>query len=218
MEINDEFLLQCVSNYQPLYDKNHIGYKSCLQKENCWQSVARSLSTDVATVKARFKALREKYRRELQIEERLRRSGAPASTRPAWNLMSFFKFMNSRDDSRDIVYERPSLQSTLAPPGSSVTELISHRSFGGLKSVSSVMPQPVPTLVQHLKRSLKIRNGGVSWKATTGGEWTMGEPVGRFEEGTATPGVPAGGAPDSEQDGAGLDGGDGEPGDPNSSV
>ncbi|KAF5276220.1 hypothetical protein FQR65_LT04025 [Abscondita terminalis] len=57
----------------------------------------------VATVKARFKALREKYRRELQIEERLRRSGAPASTRPAWNLMSFFKFMNSRDDSRETI-------------------------------------------------------------------------------------------------------------------
>ncbi|KAF5277013.1 hypothetical protein FQR65_LT16072 [Abscondita terminalis] len=28
---------------------------------------------------------------------------------------------------------------------------------GGLKRVSSVMPQPVRTLVQHLKRSLKIR-------------------------------------------------------------
>ncbi|KAF5277012.1 hypothetical protein FQR65_LT16071 [Abscondita terminalis] len=66
-----------------------------------------------------------------------------------------FGFMN--DGGPFIGYERSSLQSTLAPPGSNVTELISHRSFGGLKRVSSVMPQPVPTLVQHLKRSLKIQ-------------------------------------------------------------
>lgn len=46
LEINDEFLLQCVSNYKPLYDKNDKGYKSNIQKENCWASVARSLRTD----------------------------------------------------------------------------------------------------------------------------------------------------------------------------
>lgn len=43
--------------------------------------------------KARFKSLREKYRRELLIIEKLERSGAPASSRPVWPLMSFFKFM-----------------------------------------------------------------------------------------------------------------------------
>ncbi|XP_030758056.1 uncharacterized protein LOC115883787 [Sitophilus oryzae] len=111
-EINDEFLLQCVANYKPLYDKGDKGYKSVIQKENCWASVARSLNTSgkkrycfiiskfmycvnvlVSAVKARFKALREKYRRELIIEEKLKRSGAPASTRPIWPLLSFLKFM-----------------------------------------------------------------------------------------------------------------------------
>lgn len=46
-------------------------------------------------MKARFKALREKYRREVALEEKLQRSGAPASVRPVWPLLSFFKFMNS---------------------------------------------------------------------------------------------------------------------------
>lgn len=41
--INDEFLLQCISNYKPLYDKTDKCYKSLIQKENCWTSVARSL-------------------------------------------------------------------------------------------------------------------------------------------------------------------------------
>lgn len=43
--INDEFLLQCIANYKPLYDKSDKGYKSVIQKENCWASVARSLHT-----------------------------------------------------------------------------------------------------------------------------------------------------------------------------
>lgn len=47
----------------------------------------------VPEVKSRFKALREKYRREIIIEEKLSRSGAPSSSRPTWALMSFFKFM-----------------------------------------------------------------------------------------------------------------------------
>lgn len=50
-QINDEFLLQCVSNYKPLYDKTDKGYKSILQKENCWASVARSLQTTGKTFK-----------------------------------------------------------------------------------------------------------------------------------------------------------------------
>lgn len=55
----------------------------------------------MATVKLRFKALREKYRRETVIEEKCRRSGAPANSRPTWPLMSFFKFMNSQEENRD---------------------------------------------------------------------------------------------------------------------
>ncbi|CAG9772262.1 unnamed protein product [Ceutorhynchus assimilis] len=90
---SDEFFLQCVSNYRPLYDKADKRYKSLLQKENCWASVAKSLSCTVSEAKARFKSLREKYRRELQAIEKLERSGAPASARPVWPLMSFFKFM-----------------------------------------------------------------------------------------------------------------------------
>lgn len=43
--INEEFLLQCVANYKPLYDKTDKGYKSVIQKDNCWASVARSLHT-----------------------------------------------------------------------------------------------------------------------------------------------------------------------------
>ncbi|XP_030758045.1 uncharacterized protein LOC115883774 [Sitophilus oryzae] len=91
--VNDEFLLQCVANYKPLYDKTDKGYKSILQKENCWASVAKSLFCTVPEAKARFKSLREKYRRELQIIEKLGRSGAPASARPVWPLMSFFKYI-----------------------------------------------------------------------------------------------------------------------------
>ncbi|KAK4882290.1 hypothetical protein RN001_005609 [Aquatica leii] len=66
----------CVSDYIHLYDKTDVGYKSLLQRENCWQSVATSLLTDVPTVKARFKALREKYRREVLLEDKLARSGS----------------------------------------------------------------------------------------------------------------------------------------------
>lgn len=111
---SDEIFLQHVSNYRPLYDKSDKGYKSVLQKENCWASIARSLSCTgmlphnphslifniiisficlVSEAKARFKSLREKYRRELQAIEKLERSGAPASARPVWPLMSFFQYM-----------------------------------------------------------------------------------------------------------------------------
>lgn len=37
--------------------------------------------------------MREKYRREVAIEDKLSRSGAAASGRPTWSLMSFFRFM-----------------------------------------------------------------------------------------------------------------------------
>ncbi|XP_031345921.1 uncharacterized protein LOC116174930 [Photinus pyralis] len=125
-EINDELLLQCVANYRPLYDKSYEGYKSVLQKENCWRSVADSLNRDVATVKARFKALREKYRREISTEEKLNRSGAPANTRPTWPLMSFFKFLYKSDgQSRQTTTNLPSSSGESSSINSEVeTEII----------------------------------------------------------------------------------------------
>ncbi|XP_044744280.1 uncharacterized protein LOC123306371 [Coccinella septempunctata] len=89
-EIDDEALLQCISNFKPLYDKKDKGYKSNLQKENCWISICNTLGCTVMEAKARFKSLREKYRREVLIKEKLERSGAPSNSRPVWPLMSFF--------------------------------------------------------------------------------------------------------------------------------
>ncbi|KAJ8938108.1 hypothetical protein NQ314_011599 [Rhamnusium bicolor] len=99
--INDEVLLQHICNYEPLYKKSNPGYKSVLQKENCWQSVYKNLKLPVAAVKARFKSLREKYRREIAIENSLSRSGAGLNIRPHWPLMSFFKFMNEDTTGRE---------------------------------------------------------------------------------------------------------------------
>ncbi|CAH0552465.1 unnamed protein product [Brassicogethes aeneus] len=75
----------------PPVPQHHFLYNN--DQENCWASVANSLCSTASEVKARFKSLREKYRREVQIREKLERSGAAASTRPVWPLMSFFKFM-----------------------------------------------------------------------------------------------------------------------------
>ncbi|KAL1489064.1 hypothetical protein ABEB36_014009 [Hypothenemus hampei] len=78
-EFRDESLLEAIFNCPPLYKKDCADYKSHLKKENCWQQVASSLNADVAVVKKRFKALREKYHRELKLESLATRSDAGAS-------------------------------------------------------------------------------------------------------------------------------------------
>ncbi|KAK4887377.1 hypothetical protein RN001_003648 [Aquatica leii] len=103
IKINDQLLLELISSCAPLYDKTAPGYKSLLRKENCWQSISQSMKLPVSTLKARFKSLREKYRREITILKSLERSGAPASARPPWPLMSHFKFMMDHSEPRQTV-------------------------------------------------------------------------------------------------------------------
>ncbi|KAK4885193.1 hypothetical protein RN001_001464 [Aquatica leii] len=58
------YFMPCVFNYKPLYDKTDVGYKSLLQRENCWQSVATSLLTDDRCVK-KFNSIQEKEIRKV---------------------------------------------------------------------------------------------------------------------------------------------------------
>ncbi|KAL1493658.1 hypothetical protein ABEB36_009356 [Hypothenemus hampei] len=92
-EFSDEFLLQRIIDYPALYKKDSPDYKSHLKKENCWQKVATAINVDVAIVKSRFKSLREKYRRELKLEEAATRSGSGSNNRKPWSLKTFFDFM-----------------------------------------------------------------------------------------------------------------------------
>ncbi|KAL1492297.1 hypothetical protein ABEB36_012770 [Hypothenemus hampei] len=60
--------------------KDSSDYKSHLKKENCWQKVATAINVDVAIVKNCFKSLREKYRRELKLEEAATTTNIPPDT------------------------------------------------------------------------------------------------------------------------------------------
>ncbi|KAI4461582.1 dynactin subunit [Holotrichia oblita] len=53
--MNDEFLLQCICNYRPLYDITDKNYHPRQITENCWEIVSKSMKHSVADCKKRYK-------------------------------------------------------------------------------------------------------------------------------------------------------------------
>ncbi|KAL1490306.1 hypothetical protein ABEB36_013022 [Hypothenemus hampei] len=125
IQFDDELLLSEICNYPALYKKQDPDYKSHIKKAICWDKVSAILKIDVNTAKARFVALREKFRRQLKIEDMKNRNGCAGGRigNKQWEFMEVFRFMNDGNEPRKTTSNLPLESNFFGTPTGSESEI-----------------------------------------------------------------------------------------------
>ncbi|XP_073848771.1 uncharacterized protein isoform X2 [Musca autumnalis] len=95
--MENENLIECVRNQPHLWDKRNSLYKDIHFKERTWETISIELCSTALQCKTTWKTLRDKYRRELNANNRP--SGSGATSRKQWPLMETMSFLQSSMES-----------------------------------------------------------------------------------------------------------------------
>ncbi|XP_075150465.1 uncharacterized protein LOC142224565 [Haematobia irritans] len=90
-KIDTKKLIELVAAHPHLWDRNATHYNDPYFKSSTWQSIAKVLKSPILECKARWKALRQKYRWELNFQ--MISTTSNTSRRKPWHLMSRMSFL-----------------------------------------------------------------------------------------------------------------------------
>ncbi|XP_055629058.1 transcription factor Adf-1-like isoform X2 [Toxorhynchites rutilus septentrionalis] len=89
-------LIKLVRNNEYLWSRKNPQYKNHYQKEKTWTQIAEVLGEDVATVKGRWKSLRDKYvREEHAISQDLALGSSALAEAPSWPYYKDLRFLKT---------------------------------------------------------------------------------------------------------------------------
>ncbi|KAL3186786.1 hypothetical protein MRX96_026935 [Rhipicephalus microplus] len=167
----NERLIDVIERERPLWDLRDRNYKSRAVTDAAWRHVATVMGSTVAEVKARWKNLRDTFRRVLKERTRALKSGAPADDEldesTKWHFFSRLLFlketMKGRPTSGNVepLPSRESAPDVLAPE--CIIEDVSDELPGNQgTATSSALPPPpkknrsVPNTMTKLKNSQNL--------------------------------------------------------------
>ncbi|GLV37550.1 hypothetical protein CBL_20362 [Carabus blaptoides fortunei] len=90
----DERVAEILEDYPVIWDRRCKMFKDVQRKENVFVEIATRLNSSADIVKARYKAIREKYRKEKIKIDQCTRSGAGQMDFEPWHLMKTLKFLD----------------------------------------------------------------------------------------------------------------------------
>ncbi|XP_017780306.1 PREDICTED: uncharacterized protein LOC108565387 [Nicrophorus vespilloides] len=99
----DDNLASLLQDYPAIWDKRNAGFKDNSKKEYAFKELASILNTTVDVVAARYKALREKYRKEKLKLDVSTRNGSGHMHYRQWHLMPSLKFLDDVQTKRKTV-------------------------------------------------------------------------------------------------------------------
>ncbi len=88
----EENLINCVQNYPHLWTVSSKQYKDLRRNDNSWNEIAETLGADAEKCKARWRSLRDTYRKQLTNAE-LQKSGAAGGLKRKWQWMEQLSFL-----------------------------------------------------------------------------------------------------------------------------
>ncbi|KAK4885799.1 hypothetical protein RN001_002070 [Aquatica leii] len=93
MEI-DRLIVDLLPSYSIIWDRTRKDFRDNNKKENAFKALAREINVTVETVMSRYKAIREKYRKEKQKMDTLSKSGSGTTEIDGWELYDSLTFLD----------------------------------------------------------------------------------------------------------------------------